>query len=382
MKIKTKRITALVVMIIILLQSFSSLTNAAPHPEAIGIKPNQTYYIRNVNSGKYLDVPNSNSNNGTDLIQYSYNGAINQQFKVVRNTTTGDYSLIPMCATGSAVEITNTSSANDAIVQIWAKPSSDYMNSQKFRLARNSNGTYKILSYASNYTKAVVVKGASKSNDAAIIQYTDNGTTNGHWSFEPVSKRDADVYSFVYPGFDSSGAASAIASNLSSMGYNRWNMQNSSASSIYTWMQSNSISVFRGHGGPGRIVTFNDQGTVTGRIYADSEIPNSSGSQNRFINNLDSNALANLRCILYVGCNTGVSNSGYNLVDATYNKGAHFVLGTNRKTTTSPNNKWTKAFFDKANTGATIQECINYANGEQDYRDVLYYIGDVHQKLK
>lgn len=92
-----------------------------------------------------------------------------------------------MRATGSAIEITNQSSANDAIVQIWAKPSSGYMNSQRFNIQRNSNGSYRLLSYASNYSKAVVVKSALTSDNAPIIQYTDNGSTNGHWYFEPVN---------------------------------------------------------------------------------------------------------------------------------------------------------------------------------------------------
>lgn len=160
--------------------------NASPGVPTPGITSGQVYYLRNANSGKYLDVPKGNSGNGTDLIQYSFNGGANQIFKTVYNSTTGDYALIPMCATGSAVEITNTSPNNNEIVQIWSKPSSGYMNSQRFKIVRNSNGSYKLLSYASSYTKAVVVQGASTANSAKIIQYNDNGATNGNWYFESV----------------------------------------------------------------------------------------------------------------------------------------------------------------------------------------------------
>ncbi len=94
-----------------------------------------------------------------------------------------------MHATGSALEITDTLSGNDANVQIWQKPSSDYMNSQKFRIVRNSNGTFKFLSYSSNFTRAIVVKNNGLENLDPIIQYDDNGSTNGHWVLEPAINR-------------------------------------------------------------------------------------------------------------------------------------------------------------------------------------------------
>ena len=103
--------------------------------QASGITSNQIYYLRNVNSGKYLEAPGIN--NGTDLVQNTFNSDSPQQFKVVYNSSTSDYALIPMRDTGAAIEITNQSSANDAIVQIWDKPSSGYMNSQRFNIVKN-----------------------------------------------------------------------------------------------------------------------------------------------------------------------------------------------------------------------------------------------------
>lgn len=155
--------------------------------QVIGVTSGQIYYLRNVNSGRYLDVPNGNNTDGTDLIQYTLKGGINQQFKLVYNASTKDYSLSPVCAPNSAVEVTNRSADNGAIVQIWAKPSSGVMNSQRFDIVY-SGGSYRLLSYASKYASAVVVEGASKNDSAPIIQYTNNGTTNGFWYLEPANK--------------------------------------------------------------------------------------------------------------------------------------------------------------------------------------------------
>ena len=167
---------------------------------ANGLVSGQLYYLRNVKSDKYLDVPYSNGADGTDLIQHAFNGNRNQQFKLIYNATTNDYSLSPECASGSAIEITNASSSNNAIVQIWSKPASGPMDSQRFNILSNANGSYRLLSYTSAYTKAVVVEQASLDDNAAIIQYSDNGSTNGHWVFERVETTQCSraVQSFPY----------------------------------------------------------------------------------------------------------------------------------------------------------------------------------------
>lgn len=92
-------------------------------------------------------------------------------------------------------------------------------------------------------------------------------------------------------------------------------------------------------------------------------------------------ALAKARCVLYIGCSTGVDYMGFNLVTNTFNKGAHFALGTTQTLKTSANDKWTKKFFEKAETGATIRQCLDHANYYQNI-GLLYYEGDVYAKLK
>ncbi len=156
---------------------------------ASGINSGQVYYLRNANSGKYLDVPSSASADGTDLIQFSFHGGTNQQFKVVYNPSTLDYTLSPVCAPNSAVEITNTSPYNDAVVQIWSKPSSGASISQRFNIVKDSSGRYQLFSCASNYQKRIVVYNAGTDDCAAIIQHENNGTANGYWYLEPVASQ-------------------------------------------------------------------------------------------------------------------------------------------------------------------------------------------------
>lgn len=153
-----------------------------------GLSNNQTYYLRNVNSGKYLHVPGGDLTHGTDVVQYDLQGTTNQQFKLVYNSATRDYSLSPICAPNMGVEITNGSSANNAVVQIGEKLSTGFVSAQRFNIVKNSDGSYRLLSYSSAHTKAVVVEYASLDNSAAIIQYDNNGSTNGFWFFELANK--------------------------------------------------------------------------------------------------------------------------------------------------------------------------------------------------
>lgn len=139
----------------------------------------------NAKSGKGLDVCNGSAANGTYLQQWDVTGGggANQQFKI---TASGDfYALHPTHAPGSAVEIVNCSSANNALVQIWAKPSSGYMNSQKFKFVMTSNGSISIRSYASSYTKAISVLGGSTANGASIVQLDASNSLERLWWLVP-----------------------------------------------------------------------------------------------------------------------------------------------------------------------------------------------------
>lgn len=127
------------------------------------------------------------------------------------------------------------------------------------------------------------------------------------------------------------------------------------------------------------ICFFKDDGSYNGYLTASTAIFN--GTQDAAISTFSKNELAQTQCVLYIGCSTGVSYNGYNLVSATFNKGAHFALGTTQTTYTNETDKWTKKFFEKADEGATIRQCLDHANYYQSI-GLLYYEGDVYTKLK
>lgn len=79
-------------------------------------------------------------------------------------------------------------------------------------------------------------------------------------------------------------------------------------------------------------------------------------------------ALAKARCVLYLGCDTGsdysLGGTDYNLVDATFEQGAHFVLGFTQTVVDADVDDFIEGFLLALSSfnDCTIEDCINMAN--------------------
>ena len=81
---------------------------------------------------------------------------------------------------------------------------------------------------------------------------------------------------------------------------------------------------------------------------------------------------------------TARSDDGYNLVDAIYEKGAHFVLGTTEEMVTDSNSKFLGLFLDQINQAnqenqkKSISEIIDNIWYQEDGYEYLDSNGVVH----
>jgi hypothetical protein len=137
------------------------------------ISNGDVYYIKNVGSGRYLDVYDGKTNNGTKVIQWSFNGGNNQKWRAVYNSN-GTYCLEPLHAPGKRLETTNY---KGVIHQ-------DNHNGMKFYLNHVSNGEFKIVIL--NNTNNVMM--VSNNNNGTQIQETGYNSSNSRhrWVFESV----------------------------------------------------------------------------------------------------------------------------------------------------------------------------------------------------
>ena len=147
------------------------------------------FSIKNLQSGKHLMAAYSAPANGTNIEQYPYVKSNALHWSLIK-ADNDDYYIVNQNS-GTLLSISASSSANNANVHLWEF---DNTAGQKFRIKRNSDGTYSFLSKASNYTKAVQIEGNISATAANVSQYTYDGSFRQKFILEPVQKMPDETY--------------------------------------------------------------------------------------------------------------------------------------------------------------------------------------------
>ena len=143
------------------------------------------YTIRALNSGKYLDVNNGGTANGTNILQWTGNSGNNQKWLVIPNAD-GTYSFVSKC-NGKYIDMNGGGNpANGTNIQCWDGNGSA---AQKWTLSRQSvlsNGTYFIGSISNpNYRLEISGRGTSDGNN--LLLYSAHGATSQQFTFTKQS---------------------------------------------------------------------------------------------------------------------------------------------------------------------------------------------------
>ena len=183
-KISIKRCLAAVAATLCL--AVSSMTAAMPLTSfaASNYISDGWYYIKNVNSQKYLDVAGKKDANGTNVIQYQGTGGDNQKW-YVRNLGNNVITIQSGLGSGRMLDVENGANVDGTNIRIWQ---SNGATAQKFKVVKNSSGVYCLLTENSNESKAVDVYGWDKNNNGNIDQWTYNGLACQQFKFEATSK--------------------------------------------------------------------------------------------------------------------------------------------------------------------------------------------------
>ena len=212
---------------------------------------NGRYIIVNRNSHLVLEVPGASVNNGAQLDQGGYTGALNQQWDInpLTNTFGGDFSYFTIKAAhdGVTADLNNYSYANGAAIQQW-NGGTNFVEQWYFQYT--ANGYFKIRSRWSN--KVMGVNGASSSSGALILQWDDNGTSDHEWRLIPAG---ISSYDFVAPAVPTvvTATANAVSVQLN------WKTNGESDLASYTVLRSTT------NGGPYDIVARG----LTNNIFTD-----------------------------------------------------------------------------------------------------------------
>ncbi len=343
-----------------------------------GITSNEEYYLMNLNTGYYLALETDSDESLTNVAVSTYTDADLQKWILeLYDTSTGEFQIVSSnSTTGKVLDVT------DGNIDIFT----DYdWDCQQFIIQRVNwapyEGTY-VIKYGNGYVVA-----DSSNNVCISTTFSDRAV----WSIKLTTKYDADLYNFDYDGFDTTATQAVFEETFNTIGYSAYSFTNHTATQALNFMANyDAIFVFRGHGGAGCLEFHSEDASVNGYIYASSTATKTNCG---YIGALSENALSDLRCALFIGCSTGRTNkSGDNLLDVTYNKGAHFVLGTLDTTYVNNSNAFLTGFLEAVELNYCIEDAIQYAlqNAGSNitwpsYGYVGYYpvdyIGDIYQYL-
>lgn len=162
-----------------------------PAGQTAGITNGGTYYLRNKNSGYYLDAEQAMNYN---VIQYRLHGSPNQVWKVTYENSTGYYTFhnqYPAYNTATYNKrcfLSVGEGAGDNVDLFWASntPGQLGYETQRFHILPNGDGSYRIVT---KYNGDVLdVTNYSTTSPANVIRHPWHGGDNQRWYFEPANK--------------------------------------------------------------------------------------------------------------------------------------------------------------------------------------------------
>ncbi len=218
------------------------------------------YLVVNHNSGKVLEVPGANTNNGVQLDQNTFTNGLNQLWDInpLPAFFGGDISYFTLVAAhdGVTVDLNNYSYANGGAIQQWNGGTNTV---EQWYFQYVTNGYFKIHSRWSN--KIMGVTGASTGSGAQIVQWDDTGTLDQQWRLLPAGVTN---YDFVAPAAPTSVS---VTPNPVSVQLN-WKTNSESDFASYTVLRSTT------NGGPYVIIargltnnTFTDKSANLHQTY-------------------------------------------------------------------------------------------------------------------
>ncbi len=158
-----------------------------------GIVSGAVYRIKNVGSGKYMNVHYGVDANGTNIYQWTADGSTEQKFRVVYFANSDSYLIYAMCSSNGnnrVVDVTRGSSplTHGQNIKLYnpTDPTSQQLKiistgQNQYRIAMKNNTT---LGLAACGTSNGSASGTSATSAGNIFISTYTGATNQQWQFE------------------------------------------------------------------------------------------------------------------------------------------------------------------------------------------------------
>ena len=161
-----------------------------------GVETGKIYNLKNFGSGKYLNVYGGYDANGQNVVQWSKDGSVEQNFKIVYDQSYGHYKLYAMCSSSGNNRVVDVARNNGSLVpgcnvDIWTPNDNDaqfwwlvYVGNGKYRIVLNYNTVCALTAVDdSNGTSS----GKSSTSPGNVYVSSYNATDYQHWILEEVN---------------------------------------------------------------------------------------------------------------------------------------------------------------------------------------------------
>lgn len=311
-------------------------------PVVIGeMIPYGTYQIRNIDSGKYVEIEGPSSTEGAYIQQGDHHNGSYSKWRILYYGS-GYYCI------WSAYNAKYIGTNGTNIIQ-----TDEISDSSKWKITVTSDGNYKFVaksSEANNLAMAIPYSTTADGVNLQQIAYTDNSVFTDEWLID--QEYDASLIA-IPETYNRTSFFSSTKSDLASLGYLNIYAEETCMNHNFmlNHMEKSKITIIRTHGNTNLIITSNESISVNS------------------MSTLDSDYLSNSELIIYGACLTGFGRgTATNLVNTTHQKGSSIVIGFEKSVWNTEVNDWIEEFFNSLAAGKSVYEsCQDADNYIRDY---------------
>lgn len=314
------------------------------------VVPKGEYYLQNAKFEKFAEIDDdaSATTDGAIIEIWNFNAEADQKWNITY-LYNGYYKII---STASGKALTAPTSTNASITQ------NVYTGTDKqlWVIKKNTDGTYK-LSPKSNQSQYMEAGAGLITARGRNVEMREEQSDNRD-DWEIMILYDATLVAIpAGSGHPHDASFLDVQTALGNRGYvtNRI-VTEVTASGCSAYIATSKVFYSRSHGNTTAIQLNNETLTVTK------------------INNLEANAFADCKLVVYGACLTGKGREGaINLVNATYAKGVTSVIGFELSVNCEEMNMWATAFFNAIGQGKSIEKACEAADAKitEDWDDII-----------
>lgn len=162
-----KKFVSVLLVLVTLVSLFGVMaTTASAASYKVSVTTGTYYTIKNLGSGKMLNVYGSRNANNVNVTVYQNDGTSGQKFKFVKSGS--NYVIVPKCATSRAVNVYGNYAGNNTNVCIWSKSGH---STQSWVIEYNSKYSGFVIRSANNTNYVLTATGSSNSSNVCLKKY-------------------------------------------------------------------------------------------------------------------------------------------------------------------------------------------------------------------